>query len=125
MASGTIGVIVPVYNTDGSYIDECIASVLAQSAPCALVVVDDGSTNPSTLASLNRWSEQGVTVVRHPENRGTSAASPGIASAAGSRSPSNVCAAFQPPRAWLTRTPRIGGRRTPRYTLRRRSQSRT
>jgi len=74
MGAGTIGIVVPVYNTDGAYIDECVASARAQSIDCELVVVDDGSTNPSTIASLARWEAEGVRVVRHPENRGTSVA---------------------------------------------------
>lgn len=74
MGTGSIGIVIPVYDTDGAYIDECIASALAQSIDCSIVVVDDGSTNPSTLDSLRRWSEQGVRVVRHAENRGTSVA---------------------------------------------------
>ncbi|GAT72215.1 glycosyltransferase, group 2 family prtein [Microbacterium sp. HM58-2] len=74
MGTGSIGIVIPVYNTDGAYIDECIASALAQTVECRVVVVDDGSTHPGTLESLARWAAQGVEVVRHPENRGTSVA---------------------------------------------------
>jgi len=74
MGAGSIGIVIPVYNTDGAYIDECVASARAQTIDCELVVVDDGCTEPSTLASLNRWEQQGVRVVHHPENRGTSVA---------------------------------------------------
>ena len=38
------------------------------------------------------------------ENRGTSAATPGIASTAGSNSSSNARASVQPPGTWLTST---------------------
>lgn len=74
MGTGTIGIVIPVYNTDGAYLDECIASALAQTVDCPVVVVDDGSVKPSTLEALARWSDNGVQVVRHPENRGTSVA---------------------------------------------------
>ncbi|WP_102194351.1 glycosyltransferase [Microbacterium aurantiacum] len=74
MGTGTIGIIIPVYNTDGAYLDESIASARAQTVACPIVVVDDGSTNPSTVDALARWSDRGVHVVRHPENRGTSVA---------------------------------------------------
>lgn len=74
MGTGTIGVVIPVFDTDGAYIDECVASARAQTVPCEIVVVDDGSTKASTIAALARWEERGVRVVRHPENRGVSVA---------------------------------------------------
>ncbi|UWF77889.1 MULTISPECIES: glycosyltransferase [Microbacterium] len=72
--TGTLGFVIPVYQTDGAYIDECLASVRSQSVACPIVVVDDGSTDAGTLAALKRWAERGVRVIRHPENRGVSAA---------------------------------------------------
>lgn len=74
MGAGTIGVVIPTYDTAGTYVDECVASVLAQTRDCAVVIVDDGSTNQSTVDAIARWEAKGVPVVRHPENRGTSVA---------------------------------------------------
>ncbi|MDQ0613769.1 glycosyltransferase involved in cell wall biosynthesis [Microbacterium sp. W4I4] len=71
---GTLGIVIPVWNTEGEFLDECIASVRAQTLECVVVIVDDGSTNPSTLDALARFEQQGLRVIRHPENRGTSRA---------------------------------------------------
>ena len=69
-----VSVIMPVYNA-GPYLAEALASVAAQSdQDYEVVIVDDGSTEARTLATLERArTEPGVTVIR-TENRGPAAA---------------------------------------------------
>lgn len=66
-----VAVVIPCYN-DGKFLPEALASV-RQQEPCELVVVDDGSTDPATLALLEELAQEGVRVVRQP-NSGVSAA---------------------------------------------------
>jgi glycosyltransferase involved in cell wall biosynthesis len=71
----TVGVVVPCYR-HGIFLDECIASIKAQTLPAAqIVVVDDGSEDPETLAALARLDDDPeVQVLRQGQNRGPSAA---------------------------------------------------
>lgn len=71
----SIGVIVPCYR-HGIFLADCIASIEAQTlAPTQVVVVDDGSEDPETLAALERLeADPGLTIVRQERNRGPSAA---------------------------------------------------
>jgi glycosyltransferase involved in cell wall biosynthesis len=71
----TVGVIVPCYR-HGIFLDDCIASIKAQTLkPDRIVVVDDGSDDPETLEALTRLErDPEVTVLRQPENCGPSAA---------------------------------------------------
>ena len=70
-ATHRVAVVIPCYN-DGKFLPETLESVGAQE-PCELVVVDDGSTEPATLALLERLSEGGLRVV-HQANGGVSVA---------------------------------------------------
>lgn len=66
-----VAVVIPCYN-DGALVPDAVAS--AQSADdVELVVVDDGSTEPGTLAVLDEFARRGVTVL-HQANAGLSAA---------------------------------------------------
>ena len=73
-ADSAVSVIVPCFN-HGVFLDECLASIRAQTEPAAeIIVVDDGSTEPCTLEVLERVErEEQVRVVRQA-NRGPSAA---------------------------------------------------
>jgi Glycosyl transferase family 2 len=73
--SGTVGVIVPCFR-HGIFLDECIDSIKAQTLPPArIVIVDDGSDDPETIAALERLdADPDLTVLRQPVNAGPSAA---------------------------------------------------
>jgi glycosyltransferase involved in cell wall biosynthesis len=66
-----VAVVVPC-SDDGGTLDETLDSLRLQE-PHELVVVDDGSTDPGTLAVMDRLRAAGVRVVRQ-ENAGLSAA---------------------------------------------------
>ena len=66
-----VAVVIPCYE-DGATVAEAVDS-LREQEPHELVVVDDGSTDPATLAELARLRDAGVRVVRR-DNGGLSAA---------------------------------------------------
>lgn len=63
-----VAVIVPCFN-DGRLVTEAVASARDSPEPVELVIVDDGSSDPDTLAVLDRLEAGGVHVV-HQENTG-------------------------------------------------------
>lgn len=67
-----VAVIIPCFN-DGALLGGALASLAGQE-PLELVVVDDASTEPDTLAALREIEASGVRVVRHAVNRHLSAA---------------------------------------------------
>ena len=68
-----VSVVIPCFNL-GAYLPEAVQSVRQQTfAPLELIIVDDGSTDAETLAVLDRFRQQEVTVYRTP-NRGAPAA---------------------------------------------------
>ena len=71
--SARCAVIVPCMN-DGDLVLEAVGSLLGESEPLEIVVVDDGSDDPATLAALEQVEGAGVRVVRHPRNLGVSEA---------------------------------------------------
>ncbi|MBA3746811.1 MAG: glycosyltransferase family 2 protein [Solirubrobacterales bacterium] len=66
-----IAVVIPVHD-DGPLVGEAVASV-RESEQVELVLVDDGSTDPATLAELDRLRASGVRVIRQ-DNAGPGAA---------------------------------------------------
>ena len=70
----SLSIIVPVYNTDSVLLEKAVASLLNQTLDeIEIILVDDGSTDASTLGALQSWKEKGITVVRK-ENNGQAAA---------------------------------------------------
>jgi glycosyltransferase involved in cell wall biosynthesis len=67
-AAPRVAVIVPCFN-DGRTLGEAVGSV-QETEPVELVVVDDGSSDPSTAVVLGRLEGEGVKVVHHDRNRG-------------------------------------------------------
>ncbi len=70
-ADPRVAVIIPCYN-DGAVVAEALASI-EEREPVEVVVVDDGSDDPETLAVLARLEAAGTRIVRH-ENGGPAAA---------------------------------------------------
>ena len=70
-----VSVIVPVYNTPPALLSACLQSLLAQTGiPLEILLVDDGSTEPATVTTLNAAATgEHVRLIRQ-ENRGVSAA---------------------------------------------------
>ena len=64
-----IAVVIPCFN-DGLLLVEAIASV-DEREPVEIVVADDCSTEAETLTIIDRLITEGLTVVRHEQNRGT------------------------------------------------------
>jgi glycosyltransferase involved in cell wall biosynthesis len=69
-----LSIIMPVYN-ESATIARAVNRVLAVDYPCPveLIVVDDGSTD-GTMQLLRPFTDRGITMVRHPVNRGKGAA---------------------------------------------------
>jgi len=78
-----LSVVIPCFN-DGEFIQEAISSVEACSDPIyEIIVVNDGSKDPSTLLILNELQSQGYKVINQ-QNRGpASARNTGIRAAQG------------------------------------------
>jgi glycosyltransferase involved in cell wall biosynthesis len=78
-----VSIVVPCFN-HGLYLAEAIASAQACDAPsCEVIVVNDGSDDPATVAGLDELRQNGTTVIDQP-NRGPSAArNAGIAASRG------------------------------------------
>lgn len=67
-----VAVVIPCFN-DGDLVAEAVASI-SEEEPVEVVVVDDGSDEPITLARISALDDSGVRVVRQPRNVGIGAA---------------------------------------------------
>ncbi len=68
-----ISVVIPCFN-DGQYLVQAIASV-REDEEVSVIVVDDASSDPETLAVLRRLRDLGtLTIVQHPANVGAAQA---------------------------------------------------
>lgn len=73
----------PCYN-DGAYIEEAVASVRTQTYEnIELIIIDDGSDDPKTLAVLDKMKADGTTVLNTDRLRPAGARNAGIAVATG------------------------------------------
>lgn len=69
-----VSIVVPVYDTDPSQLQEAVRSARSQTYSITeLIVVDDGSTRPETRAVCGELGEEGVLVLSQ-DNLGVSAA---------------------------------------------------
>lgn len=81
VVSDAVSVIVPSWNC-GRFLPACLDSLLAQTHPPEIIVVDDGSTD-GTAEVLARYGGS-VRCIRHPRRRGANAArNTGMRSASG------------------------------------------
>jgi glycosyltransferase involved in cell wall biosynthesis len=71
MGGPRVAVVIICFN-DGDFVEDAVASV-REEEPVELIVVDDGSTSPSTRRVLERIAARGIKVVGRP-NGGPSAA---------------------------------------------------
>lgn len=74
-----VSVIIPVFNTDRAFLIPCLQSVKAQTEPCHIIIVDDGSTNKETQEILRQFvnstdSHHQLTLIRHRWRRGVARA---------------------------------------------------
>lgn len=67
-----ITVVIPCHD-DGATLEEAVASVQAQDEPLEIIVVDDGSTDPATIAATARVARRGARMLRQ-SNQGPAAA---------------------------------------------------
>lgn len=74
-------IIIPVYN-QAEYLPEAIESALAQTVPCEIIVVNDGSTDKS-LEVAKAYENKGVKVVSQVNKGLASARNTGIMNATG------------------------------------------
>lgn len=70
--SAEITVIVPVYNVE-QYVAQCIESLLMQTVPTNIIVIDDGSTDESGKI-CDQFSKYDNVIVKHIANGGVSKA---------------------------------------------------
>ncbi len=79
-----ISVVIPCYN-DGKYLPETIAHLKKQTYQhFEILIINDGSTDPSTLLVLKTLSTQGITVLHKENGRMSSARNLGVKHAKGS-----------------------------------------
>jgi glycosyltransferase involved in cell wall biosynthesis len=67
-----VAVVMPVFNP-GAFLREAVTSVRRQTVACQLILVDDGSTDPTSLEILDALRGEGEIVLSQP-NRGAAAA---------------------------------------------------
>lgn len=84
-----IGVVIPVHDAAGPFVDAAVRSVRAQetSVPVEIILVDDHCRDPATLATLGRLAaEEGVRVVaNHGPSGAARARNAGVRAADGDR----------------------------------------
>lgn len=79
----TVSVVIPCYN-QGRYLDEAVASVLAQTfRDFEIIVIDDGSTDEETIRLFSSYSRPGTRVIRTPNQGLAEARNTGIREARG------------------------------------------
>ena len=77
-ATPFISVVIPCYN-DGVYLPETIAHLKKQTfQDFEIIIVNDGSTDASTLRILDKLSKEGITVLHKENGRMSSARNYGV-----------------------------------------------
>lgn len=74
MSPTRVTVVIACWNPDPAMLEEAVTSALGQThADLEVILVDDGSTEPASLAALDRWRAGPTRVIRQA-NRGAAAA---------------------------------------------------
>lgn len=74
-ASPKVAIVIPVFNTAGTFLRDAVTSAVRQMIAVDVIVVDDGSASPDTLQTLAELASlSGVRLVRHHHNQGVAAA---------------------------------------------------
>ena len=60
---GSVAVVIPCFN-DGATLVDAVASAQSQGLPAEIIVVDDGSTDPATVALTELLETDGIRVIR-------------------------------------------------------------
>jgi GT2 family glycosyltransferase/glycosyltransferase involved in cell wall biosynthesis len=69
-SAADVTVVIPVYN-GGPAVARCLASVRANTRHAAILVIDDASSDPQVVSTLDSYARSGdIKLVRHPENMG-------------------------------------------------------
>lgn len=64
-----VSIVIPCFN-DGKYLQDAVASACAQTHPSTeIIIVDDHSTDPLTLAAYDRLRNEGITVLETPQGK--------------------------------------------------------
>jgi glycosyltransferase involved in cell wall biosynthesis len=61
-ARGSVAVVIPCFN-EGATLTEAVASAQSQDVSAEIIVVDDGSTEPTTIGVTERLEASGVRVL--------------------------------------------------------------
>lgn len=84
MVEGRVTVVMPCFNDEPAHLRVSVDSVLAQTYPdVELVIVDDGSTNETTLDALSELEAKGIRVIHTANNGPAAARNLGIAAGTG------------------------------------------
>jgi glycosyltransferase involved in cell wall biosynthesis len=80
-----VSIIIPVYNTELNYLEQCIESIKNQSfSDYEIVIIDDCSTKIETLSYLDSLIDESIKVIHLNNNQGISnARNAGIENATG------------------------------------------
>lgn len=66
-----ISILIPVYNVKGTYLKECLDSILAQTYDnYEIVIVNDASTNKDTLKILEKYANNSKIRIKHRKKNG-------------------------------------------------------
>lgn len=93
MAGSDVTVVIPTHRRD-AFLEEAIASVVAQRLPPAGLIVSDDVGSSSTAQAVARWQREAPFPVRYLDSSGPAAGTAGASRNAGARLVTTGCLAF-------------------------------